>query len=219
MRDLVWRIHSSFFFCFDVFDADYSIPIVIKFLFIYLFICLSIYQNRSGLLILLGLVFLLWSNSYSFLFIFIYLRIVYLVLFIYLCVLDNLVFGISVKSMKITVNGYLDSKKLRVCKELRNFKGYLDSKKLRVCKELRKFQRSSQNCEMAFDEGRFAWCAILSRFSLILHVTCFYTFNNCKHNNILIRCTTMAKSIIYLKNNIFAMQPHWSVQVMVLWRH
>ena len=42
------------------------------------------------------------------------------------------------KSMKITVNGYLDSKKLR------------------VCKELRKFQRSSQDCEIAFDEGRFA---------------------------------------------------------------
>ena len=41
------------------------------------------------------------------------------------------------KSMKITVNGYLDSKKL--C----------------VCKELRKFQRSSQNCEIAFHEGHF----------------------------------------------------------------
>ena len=122
---------------------------------------LYIVYDCSSLLILLGLVFLLWSNSYSFLFIFIYLRIVYLVLFIYLCVLDNLVFGISVKSMKITVNGYLDSKKL--C----------------VCKELRKFQRSSQNCEIAFHEGRFTWCAILSRFSLILHVTCFALISFC----------------------------------------
>ena len=69
--------------------AGFSIPIVIKFLFFFIF--------------------------------FIYLMIVYLVLFIYLCVLDNLVFRIAVKSMKITVNGYLDSKKLRVCKELRKF--------------------------------------------------------------------------------------------------
>ena len=65
------------------------------------------------------------------------------------------------KSMKITVNGYLDSKKL--C----------------VCKELRKFQRSSQNCEIAFHEGRFTWCAILSRSSLILHVTCFALISLC----------------------------------------
>ena len=43
----------------------------------------------------------------------------------------------------------------------------------------------------------------------------FAPFNNCKHNDILIRCTTIAKSIIYLKNSIFAMQPHWSVQVLV----
>ena len=170
-----------------------------SYLFILVFIkitlCVWWSPNTAGFSIPIVIKFL-----FFFIF-FIYLMIVYLVLFIYLCVLDNLVFGIAVKSMKITVNGYLDSKKLR------------------VCKELRKFQRSSQNCEMAFDKGRFAWCAILSRFSLVLHVTCFYTFNNCKHNNILIRCTTMAKSIIYLKNNIFAMQPHWSVQVMVLWRH
>ena len=50
---------------------------------------------------------------------------------------NHRIIEISVKSMKITVNGYLDSKKLR------------------VCKELRKFQRGSQNYEMAFDEGRF----------------------------------------------------------------
>ena len=175
----------------------------------------------ADLQILLGLVFQLWSNSYSFLFIFIYLRIVYLVLFIYLCVLDNLVFRIAVKSMKITVNGYLDSKKLRVCKELRKFQRLSRLKEapsLHFARNWGNF-KGALRIVMAFDKGRFTWCAILSRFSLILHVTCFYTFNNCKHNNILIRCTTMAKSIIYLKNNIFAMQPHWSVQVMVLWRH
>ncbi|KAL0017436.1 hypothetical protein SO802_004505 [Lithocarpus litseifolius] len=48
---------------------------------------------------------------------------------------------------------------LKAAKVLKSMKttvaGYLDSKKLCVCKELRKFQRSSQNCEIAFDEGRF----------------------------------------------------------------
>ena len=32
----------------------------------------------------------------------------------------------------------------------------------------------------------------------------FTPFNNCKHSNILIRCTTIEKSIIYLNNSIYS---------------
>ena len=54
------------------------------------------------------------------------------------------------KSMKITVTSNLGLKL-----------------KLLIHEKLGKFQRSSQNCEIAFEEGRFTWCG-----SFLLDIAC-----------------------------------------------